>query len=159
MHWADAIRDCFLTNCEGIQVEIDPAQCALGKWLTTTQAKNAYENGTAEFKQAWDKMVVSHGALHRSAKDIADEYAQVHRGLEVLLLGRLLEHKDWAEEVSKAIIEGRSNLGVQTDHTKCDYGKFIVSQQCADYMRGFPVLREQIEASKVPHQQLHESAI
>ncbi len=159
LHWADAIRDCFLTNCEGIKVEIDPAQCALGKWLITAPAKAAYENGTAEFKQAWDKMVVSHGTLHRSAKDIADEYAQVHKGLEVLLLGRLLEHKDWAEEVSKAIIEGRSDLGVQTDHTKCAYGEFIVSRQCTDYMRGFPALREQIEASKVPHQQLHESAI
>jgi methyl-accepting chemotaxis protein len=159
LNWAAAIRDCFLTNCAGIQVEIDPTQCALGKWLNTEQAKAAYQNGTAEFRRAWDSMVVSHRKLHESAGDITDEYAQVHQGLEVLLLKRLLDHKDWAEKVSEAIIEGKSDLGVETDHTRCAYGQFIVSKQCADYMRGFPIFKEQVEASKVPHQHLHESAI
>ncbi|MCP4611579.1 MAG: methyl-accepting chemotaxis protein [Planctomycetes bacterium] len=159
LNWAAAIRDCFLTNCDSLKVQINPTQCALGKWLNSEQAKNAHEHGTAEFKQAWDQMVVSHRKLHESAGDITDEYVQVHEGLEILLLKRLLDHKNWAEKVSEAIIEGKSELSVQTDHAKCDYGKFIASQQCADYLKDFPALHEQIEASKVPHQHLHESAI
>ena len=115
LHWADAIRDCFLTNCDEVKVEIEATQCALGKWLNTAQAKKAYENRSAEFKRAWDKMDVSHRKLHESAGNIADEYAQIHEGLEILLLQRLLEHKNWAENVSKAIIAGKSDLGVETD--------------------------------------------
>jgi len=159
LNWAGEIRDTFLQNKEKLAVQLDPTQCALGKWLNTEQAKKAYENGTAEFRRAWDQMDVVHRKLHESAAGVTDEYAQVHQGLELILLNRLLDHKNWVEEVSKAIIEGNSDLGVETDHTKCGYGKFIASQQCADYMKGFPALREQIEASKDPHQHLHESAI
>ena len=159
LNWATAIRDCFLTNSEKLQVQTDPTQCVLGQWLNTADAKKAYENGTSAFKQAWDKMLVSHKKLHESAGDVTEEYVQIHEGLQVLLLQCLLEHKDWAENVSKAIIDGESDLGVETDHTACAYGKFIASQQCADYMRGFPALREQIEASKEPHKELHASAI
>ena len=159
LYWAEKIRDCFLTNCDAVNVELDPTQCALGKWLTTDEAREAYKNSTPDFRQAWDKMVVSHRKLHESAEDISTEYAQVHEGLKDLLLNRLLDHKNWAEKVSEAIIEGNSEIGVQTDHAKCSYGKFIVSQECVNTMKGFPALREAVEASKEPHQDLHESAI
>jgi methyl-accepting chemotaxis protein len=153
------IRDTFLENKQSLTVQTDPTQCALGKWLATEQASKAYEHGTGEFKSAWDKMVEKHKKLHESALQVGQEYAQVHRGLELLLLNRVLDHKNWVEKVSEAVIEGNSDLGVQTDHTKCAYGQFIVSRQCADYMKDFPDLQEQIEASRVPHEHLHASAI
>ena len=159
LNWANEIRDTFLENKESLNVQVDGTQCALGKWLTTADAKKAYENGTAEFKGAWDAMIVSHAELHGSAKDITDEYAQIHQGLEALWLNRLLDHKNWAENVSKAIIEGKSDLGVQTDHTKCAYGEFLASEQCAELMRTFPEFQQAVEESKEPHRKLHESAI
>ncbi|MBI9081914.1 MAG: CZB domain-containing protein, partial [Pseudodesulfovibrio sp.] len=159
LNWANAIRDTFLENKEELNVQVDGTQCALGKWLTTAEAKKNYDNGTAEFRKVWDAMAKSHAELHRSAKDITDGYAQIHQGLETLLLNRLLDHKNWAENVSKAIIEGKSDLGVQTDHSKCAYGKFLASEQCAEYTRTFPEFRDAVEESKEPHRKLHESAI
>jgi len=159
LNWAAAIRDTFLGNKESINVQIDPTKCALGSWINSEQAKKAYENGNSEFKNAWNQMQVDHKKLHESAKDIGDKYAQIHEGLEQLLLQRLIDHKNWTQKVSEAIIEGESNLGVQTDCTKCAYGKFLVSRECTDYMKNFPELQDSIEASKIPHQHLHTSAI
>ena len=159
LNWAAAIRDTFLGNKESLNVQVDPTKCALGKWINSAQAQNAYENGDTKFKYSWDQMLVSHKNLHESAKHIGENYAQIHEGLEQLLLSRLIDHKNWTQKVSVAVIQGKSDLGVQTDHTKCAYGKFLASQECADYMKGFPKLREAIEASKVPHEHLHESAI
>ncbi|MHC4532962.1 MAG: methyl-accepting chemotaxis protein [Planctomycetota bacterium] len=159
LNWASAIRDTFLENKESLNVQVDPTRCALGKWLNTSEAQNAHKNGTVGFKQAWDQMVVSHSKLHDSAKHIGAEYVQIHKGLEHLLLNRLIDHKNWTQKVSEAIIKGASDLGVQTDCTKCAYGKFIASKECADYMDGFPEFKEAIEASAIPHEHLHESAI
>jgi methyl-accepting chemotaxis protein len=159
LKWADMIRDCFLENCEAVKVEVDPTLCELGKWLDSEQAQTAYENGTTEMRRSWDLMVASHDKLHGSAKDISAQYVQRHTGLRHLLKDLLLDHKTWAEEVSMAIINGKSDLGVEVDHTKCAYGKFLASQACADYTKGFPELLEAIEASREPHKELHESAI
>ena len=159
LKWAGQIRDCFLNNSNSLEVQTDPTKCALGKWLDTEQSKNAYEHGTAEFKKAWDKMVTSHQKLHQSAIEIRSEYVQIHEGLRSLLLNRLLDHKNWAGKVSQAIIQGKSDLGVQTDSTKCAFGRFLASQECQDYRKGFPELKESLEAAKEPHQHLHESAI
>jgi methyl-accepting chemotaxis protein len=159
LKWSAKIRYCFLTNCTGLKVQIDPNQCALGKWLTSDQAQKAYERGTANFKAEWDAMLVSHKELHESAGDIKNTYAQVHEGLTQLLLNRLLDHKNWAEKANVAIIEGNADLGVEVDPTKCAYGKFMASQQCVDYRKDFPALRDAIEQSKEPHRQLHLSAV
>ncbi|NLX57884.1 MAG: methyl-accepting chemotaxis protein, partial [Phycisphaerae bacterium] len=159
MKWADAIRDCFLHNASEVNAEADPNQCALGKWLTTEQARAAYAGGSPEFRQAWDKMVADHRALHATASTIARQYKQRHEGLRQQLMARLIDHKTWAEEVSLAIIRGDSKLDVQTDPHKCAYGQFLVSDTCREHTRGFAVLAEAVEASKEPHQKLHESAV
>ena len=159
LNWADAIRDCFLTNCDSVKVETDPTQCALGKWLRTEQARDAYEHGNDKFKKAYDSMLASHRKLHESAVHIVKTYAPVHEGPEQILLNSLLDHKTWVENVTKAIIEGRSEIGVETDHTKCKYGQFLTSRECAEFEKDFPAFREAVQASKEPHRKLHAAAI
>lgn len=159
LNWATAIRECFLTNCTGIKVELNASMCALGKWLKTEQAKKAYENGTPHFKELWNQMLMVHKDLHESARAIQETYKPVHKGLRNLLKDRLIEHKNWAEKVSRAIIEGNPNIGVETDPEKCAYGTFIHSERCKDYCKDFPELKSAIEACKIPHKKLHESAI
>jgi len=159
LNWASTIRDTFLENRQSLEVQTDPTKCALGKWLNSAQAQKACKDGSDEFKQTWAKMVETHGKLHESAKDIEGKYTQIHEGLEHLLLSRLLDHKNWVEKVSTAVIEGRSDLGVATDHSKCAYGRFLASEECAAYMKDFPALQKAVEESKKPHQHLHESAI
>jgi len=48
---------------------------------------------------------------------------------------------------------------VQTDPSKYAFGKFFVSDQAAKWMRGFPEFRFALDASKDPHDRLHESAL
>ncbi|MCK5565968.1 MAG: CZB domain-containing protein [Planctomycetes bacterium] len=159
LNWATTIRVCFLTNCDAVKVTTDPKKCLLGKWMNSEEGKTVYKNSSDEFKDAWDKMDQSHAKLHQSVVGIQKEYIQRHKGLRNLLKDRLLDHKNWAEEVSKAIIEGKSDIGVEADPIKCAYGKFIDSQECTDFMKGFPALRDAIQASREPHNRLHESAI
>ncbi|MHC4216068.1 MAG: methyl-accepting chemotaxis protein, partial [Planctomycetota bacterium] len=80
LKWADVIRDGFLTNKDKIEVQTDPTKCALGKWLGSEQAKNAYHTGTAQFKQAWDKMLVEHKQLHESAIEICEHIGKGEEG-------------------------------------------------------------------------------
>jgi methyl-accepting chemotaxis protein len=159
LHWADKIRDCLLTNCDSLKVETDAEKCALGKWMHSEQARKAYRDGDAEFKRVWDEMARVHRQLHESATQINETYAQVHPGLEKLLLARLLDHKNWAEKVSRAIINGNANIGVETDPDKCAYGKFLASSQARKYMQSLPAFEKAAADSRKPHRELHESAI
>jgi len=158
LNWATEIRDTFLKNKDALTVQTDPVQCKLGHWLQSQQARALYRNGSAEFKTAWDAMVQSHEKLHRSAQIIADSYQPIHRGLDRLLLNRLLDHKNWAEHVAHAIFEGDPNMGVQVDHTRCAYGKFLASEEFTRYTAACPALVEMAEATRRPHEKLHESA-
>ncbi|MBN1421796.1 MAG: methyl-accepting chemotaxis protein [Planctomycetes bacterium] len=103
-------------------------------------------------------MVESHKALHESAKDIAAKYARVNVGLEELLLQRLVDHKNWAEKVSRGIIRNDPDFGVAIDAAKCAYGVFTASAQCAKYMEASPVLRQTVEDCRPAHDALHASA-
>ncbi|MHC4563133.1 MAG: methyl-accepting chemotaxis protein [Planctomycetota bacterium] len=75
LKWADVIRDAFLEHADSVDVQTDPTKCALGKWLATDAAHDAYANGDAEFKQAWDKMLLAHKHLHESANHIQEAFA------------------------------------------------------------------------------------
>lgn len=55
LNWADKIRDTFLHNKEKLEVQTDPTQCGLGKWLISDSAQTTYKNADPEFRAAWDK--------------------------------------------------------------------------------------------------------
>jgi methyl-accepting chemotaxis protein len=76
LNWAASIRDTFLNKNNHLDVQTDPTMCALGKWLQSHEAQQAYKSGDQRFKAMWDDMVSHHRRLHESAKTI----------------GRLIEH-------------------------------------------------------------------
>jgi len=80
LKWADAIRDAFLENKSSVDVQTDPAQCALGKWLAGAHAQKAYADADPDFKRAWDAMLISHKRLHESAVDICKQISQGEQG-------------------------------------------------------------------------------
>ncbi len=80
LKWADVIRDAFLEEKDSVSVQTDPTRCALGKWLNSDQAKAAHTNGSAEFKQDWDKMLDAHKRLHESAIEICTSFGQGDQG-------------------------------------------------------------------------------
>ena len=129
LRWASSLRDTFLENKEAVTAQTDPTKCALGKWINSDDGRKTYQNGDGEFKEAWNSMIVNHQDLHNSATKVKESYQQIHENLKLMLLERLLDHKNWSEKVGQAIIAGKSDLGVQTDPTKCGYGKYLLSSQ------------------------------
>ena len=67
LNWAAKIRNSFLEHKDRLDVETDPDLCALGKWMNSEEGKKAYELGSPEFKEAWQKMAQVHKELHQSA--------------------------------------------------------------------------------------------
>jgi methyl-accepting chemotaxis protein len=159
MNWADTIRNCFLENKSELKVATDPTQCALGKWIASDECRHSYEQGTSEYRTAYDQMIESHKHLHGSAIHIQEAYSQIHPGLKDLLLARLIDHKNWSGKVAQKLISGESNLEVQTDPTKCALGKFLESSEYKHYASTFPAFRQAMEAVREPHHHLHQSAI
>ena len=70
LKWASKVRDALLQNIDSLNVETDPNKCALGKWLSSEEAKKAYKTGSVDFKKAWDEMLPKHKDLHYSAIDV-----------------------------------------------------------------------------------------
>ena len=114
--WADVIRDGFLENKDEITVQTDPTKCALGKWLDTDHAKHAYDQGSAEFRQAWDKMLTEHASLHGSAVEICSlvkngeqgkaSAMNVFKNKTFPLLHKTLGHLELMGEQAKLAISG-----------------------------------------------------
>ena len=82
LKWADQIRDTFLQNRDKLEVQTDPTQCALGKWLKTDSAGEIYKKGSPEFKRNWDEMLAVHRDLHHSAEEVGAAYSQRNKSQE-----------------------------------------------------------------------------
>ena len=71
LDWANQVSS-LLTDDQNsnLDVQTDPHKCALGKWLNSAEAKQAYDNGDEDFKKNWDQMLKEHATLHESAIEI-----------------------------------------------------------------------------------------
>jgi len=158
LKWVAGVNEIFLKNLPELKVQTDNHKCGLGKWLHGEGARKAVE-GHPELARFVEALKEPHKQLHKTAIEIQNVYKQVHPGLLITLKDRLDDHRKWAAKVSEGIIGKNQNLGVQTDPTLCAYGKFLVSSQTAEWMKGFPELKVALEASEEPHNRLHASAI
>lgn len=71
--WANRISAGIITGSTALDnVQTDPSQCLLGKFMASSQGKSAYENGSEDFRKAWDSIAVSHNVMHGSAAHIKD---------------------------------------------------------------------------------------
>jgi methyl-accepting chemotaxis protein len=80
LKWADTIRDAFLEEKTTLDVQTDATLCALGKWLQSEHAHEAYTGADAELKQAWDAMLISHKHLHETAIDVCQHFGEGEQG-------------------------------------------------------------------------------
>ncbi len=158
LKWAARIDKLFLMNLPKLIIQTDPRKCGLGKWLYSEGARKACE-GHPELARLVEALKEPHAELHETAVGIQKVYKQTHPGLLMTLWGRLDDHRGWAAKVSEGVIEGKRDLGVQTDPAKCAFGKFLASEKAAAWMKDFPALKAAIEAAKAPHKRLYASAI
>jgi methyl-accepting chemotaxis protein len=158
LQWVAQVHELFLENLPELNVETDDHKCALGKWLHGEGAQKAVK-GHPELSRLVEALKEPHKALHHSAFEIQKVYKQVHPGLRNVLKDRLDDHRRWAENVSEAIILNNMNMAVETDPTKCGFGKFLASEKAAEWMSRFPEFKAAVAAVKEPHAKLHASAI
>ena len=158
LKWVAKIDQLFLENLPRLDVQTDPHKCGLGIWLYGEGARKACE-GHPELTRLVEALKEPHAKLHGTAVEIQKVYKPIHPGLSMTLMGRLDDHRKWAAKVSEGILEGKKDLGVETDPDKCAFGKFLTSEKAAAWMRDFPALKSALEASKAPHDRLHNSAV
>ncbi|ACV68791.1 methyl-accepting chemotaxis protein [Desulfohalobium retbaense] len=158
MRWADEIQDTLLANEVRIEVQLDPTQCTLGQWLQSDAAQTAYTRGSSSFQATWDELVAAHKRLHESARELTGMYAQVHPGLEELLLEKKSKHLEWVGTLSSKIVRLDPHLGLQTDPEQCGFGRLLDSERWDTFVESFPELESIFAPVLSAHQDLHASA-
>ncbi len=155
--WAAAIEGAMLNNEENVAVQTDHTLCKFGKWLYGEEAAK-----TAQLDVVLARLLAEikepHKKLHDSAKHIISAYRQVHPGLLDTLRLRLDDHRIWAATVAQSLIEG-SQISVQTDPGKCEFGKWLGSGHVLNLMDKDSVLNKIFQSVKEPHDALHASAV
>ncbi len=77
--WMHNIKDVFLdSSVNEIEVQLDPTQCSLGKWLYSEQVEKLKKENK-EFASALEGIYEPHQNLHESAKQIGTLLAQGRR--------------------------------------------------------------------------------
>ena len=73
---------------------------------------------------------------------------------------KYVQHLKWAQEVNRLLIDDNvTELNVQTDYTKCDFGKWYYGEGRKKVEEMVPELTSILNEFEQPHQHLHESAI
>ncbi|MBN1343463.1 MAG: CZB domain-containing protein [Phycisphaerae bacterium] len=156
--WTEKVTDLFAENLPRLDVQTDSTKCALGQWLGCEETRRL-ATADPEFGRLIQAMHEPHNRLHQSAIEIQKCWKQRHEGLAETLGARLDDHRRWVATVSDAIIEKKKTVGVETDPTKCAFGRFLASDTAKAWMADFPALKEALAACDGPHKQLHASAI
>ncbi|MEO5354362.1 MAG: methyl-accepting chemotaxis protein [Magnetococcus sp. XQGC-1] len=91
----------------------------------------------------------------------------VANGLEVVegnalrgeILQREIDHLNWVNRVSAYINDEKiAEMGVQLDHTKCAFGKWLYGDGRKKAEALVPALQDTLKTMEAPHRLLHESA-
>ncbi|MFH2035601.1 MAG: methyl-accepting chemotaxis protein, partial [Candidatus Zixiibacteriota bacterium] len=69
LRWINAVKDAFINNNDGIDVQMDPAKCGLGQWLESPEVAEL-KLQYPEFAANLAKIEEPHSRLHESAKEI-----------------------------------------------------------------------------------------
>ena len=157
LNWARSLEALFLKNEDKLQVQLDPTQCGLGKFLYGEEGKKLAASDPVIGKII-NEILEPHKQLHESAKKIDEVWQRRHQGLRHLLKDRLDDHRRWAASVSDAIIMRQREINVEKDPNNCAFGKFLASAEFADYAKDFPAFASLMERVKEPHDRLHHSA-
>ncbi|MBU2513203.1 CZB domain-containing protein [bacterium] len=107
-------------------------------------------------------MIIIGGWSFFGIDSIVDDAQELSEGnkLTGTLLQREVDHLNWAGAVNKLLTDDSiTRLAVETDHTKCGFGKWYYGEGRKHAEEFLPLLKQPLEAIESPHRLLHESAI
>ncbi|MCG8510717.1 MAG: CZB domain-containing protein, partial [Rhodospirillales bacterium] len=154
--WLDKLNGTFLRNEASVQVQTDHHKCGLGSWLYGPEAA-ALAEADPQAAELLEALEEPHHHLHQSAIQVDNIWQQSIPGLEQELWNALDAHGQWAKSVANAILAGKKQLDVELDPTQCGYGRFLHDEHFQTALAKVPSIREAIDSTVVPHQQLHGS--
>ena len=155
--WLTAVNATFVENRESIDVELDPTQCGLGKFLHGEEAKKLAASDP-EVARLIKEIHVPHNALPHSAHAIGEHWQARHDGLAEKLWEVREAHGTWASNVAQALARRADGLDVEKDPNLCGFGKFLQTPQYAKWSANAPELKAAIDSTLEPHRKLHASA-
>ncbi|MBF0199965.1 MAG: CZB domain-containing protein [Desulfamplus sp.] len=93
---------------------------------------------------------------------IVDNASEVIEGnaLDAELTQKEVDHLNWAGEINRLLTDANVNtLHVETDHTQCQFGKWLYGEGRKRAESLIPSLAPLFKAIEEPHRHLHESAV
>ena len=152
LNWMGKVNDLFLHDeIKVLDVQTNPHDCMLGKWLASDEAKHAAAADPA-VARLFEELKEPHSRLHASAARIKEIYTPFDSGLKALLAERWIEHLLWINELNLSILNGTPFTGA-TDPQQCAFGKWY-----AGYYAENSTFKGLLQAWEQPHIRLHESA-
>jgi methyl-accepting chemotaxis protein len=79
--------------------------------------------------------------------------------LNAELAQREVDHLNWAGKVTGVLVNGGTELSVETDPHKCGFGKWYYGEGRVQAETLLPALKSLIAEIEEPHKKLHESAV
>ncbi len=156
LNWVTAVSN-FLTDekISQLNVQTDHTQCALGKWMYGKGGKEAVALVPA-LKEDLKALEEPHRLLHESAKKIQAVFRVADPHLPQYLTEKELDHVSWVSKVQSAIISNKGDLGVELDHKKCAFGKFLYSDKAKKLAANSPEMAQVFREIEAPHKRLHD---
>ena len=155
LNWAKAVA-AYLNDEEvqELNIELDHTRCGFGKWYYGQGRKEA-ELLLPALQQPLVEIEAPHKELHASARAIQKVYKAADMDLPAFLTQKELDHVAWTGKIQDALLAGEKSVGVELDHTKCSFGRFLYGEKGAAMSASDAVLARLLEAVEGPHKELH----
>ncbi len=109
-----------------LTVQTDHTQCRFGKWLYGKGRKHA-EAMVPSLAPLLKAIEEPHRLLHESAIEIDAAFSPADPALPGFIANKLVDHMEWVANIQETLLENAPAIEVQTDHTLCEFGKWLYS--------------------------------
>lgn len=159
LNWAGAVNKLITDeNVHNLAVETDHTKCGFGKWLYGEDRKHA-EHLVPSLAPLLKEIETPHRQLHDSAIEIQKVYAKADTGLPEFIARKEIDHLNWTAVIQTAMLGNSPAIEVQTDHTRCGFGKWLYGDAAAKSAELDTELGRLLTEIKQPHKELHETAV
>ncbi len=158
LNWVGKLTN-FLQDKDNkeLKAETDHTKCRLGKWLYSEERKKA-EAAISELAPIFKSMEEPHERLHDSAIEIAEKMNKLDVEEAMTTFYRSeVAHLNWLDKLMHEIIEKKTFLSLELDHTKCAFGKWLYGTEAAGIAKEFPAFDALLQKIKEPHHLIHNS--
>lgn len=160
LNWSGKINSLLTDeNIHTLDVQTDPQKCGFGKWYYSDDRAKA-EALVPALKPILAKIEEPHNILHHSAIAISKAYSDVHPALGSFLREKKVDHLNWmCDLVSDITNPSKYHSDAQADAHKCDFGKWLYSNEVAQKAQDDPGFGRVIQAIFEPHEKLHAGVV